>query len=79
MLDAELSILGCEFISNILPIQADVPLIVLKLDHNPIGSEGIKILSQGLAMNKTLELVSLTYCKIDKEGADAIFEIVIYT
>ena len=52
---------------------------MLKLDHNPIGSEGIKMLSRGLAMNKSLELVSLTYCKIDKEGADALFEIVIYT
>jgi Ran GTPase-activating protein (RanGAP) involved in mRNA processing and transport len=45
LLDAELSMLGCEFLSNILPMQAEVPLLVLKLDHNPIGSEGIKILS----------------------------------
>jgi Ran GTPase-activating protein (RanGAP) involved in mRNA processing and transport len=79
LLDAELTTLGCEFLSQTLHSSAEVPLLVLKLDHNPIGAAGMKALAQGLSMNKTLELVSLTYCSIDKEGANSLFEIVIYT
>ena len=62
LLDAEISTLGCEFLAQSLHNAADLPLMVLKLDHNPLGAEGMKALSKGLAMNKTLEYVSLTYC-----------------
>ena len=36
-------------------------------------------LSEGLAVNPTLRMLSLTYCCIGPEGAEAIFEILIYT
>ena len=36
-------------------------------------------LAEGLAVNSTLRLLSLTYCGIDHEGAQKIFEILIYT
>lgn len=36
-------------------------------------------LSEGLAVNPTLRMLSLTYCCIGPEGADALFEILIYT
>jgi Ran GTPase-activating protein (RanGAP) involved in mRNA processing and transport len=51
----------------------------LKLDHNNIGGEGVNNLSHGLAINKTITSLSLTYCNIDHSGARAIFEILIYS
>ena len=74
----EITPLGCQFISRILAPEAKGNLLHLKLDHNNFGSDGIKALAQGLNMNKTLTTLSLNYCNIDKEGADALFEILIY-
>ena len=51
----------------------------MKLDHNNFDAEGVMALSEGLAVNPTLRLLSLTYCGITKEGAEAIFEILIYS
>jgi Ran GTPase-activating protein (RanGAP) involved in mRNA processing and transport len=51
----------------------------LKLDHNAFGSEGVIALAEGLAVNPVLRMLSLTYCGIDAIGADALFEIMIYT
>ena len=45
LLDAELTTLGCEFLSQTLHCSAEVPLLVLKLDHNPIGAAGMKALA----------------------------------
>jgi len=54
-------------------------LLVLKLDHNEFGTPGVLELSKSLAINPILRMLSLTYCGIDKEAAQAIFEILIYT
>ena len=52
---------------------------ILKLDHNEFGSEGVMALSEGLAINPHLRILSLTYCGIDHRAAQALFEILIYT
>jgi len=78
LLDNDITKLGCEFISKILMPAANTCLQVLKLDHNNFGSEGIKYLSEGLCMNKTITHVSLTYCNIDSAGARPILEFLIY-
>ena len=51
---------------------------MIKLDHNPIGSEGILILAQALSRNATVELLSLAYCDIGPDGAQGLFEILIF-
>lgn len=51
----------------------------LKLDHNRFGTAGLKYLAEGLAQNKVIEHLSLTYCDIDESGARYLFEILIYT
>jgi Ran GTPase-activating protein (RanGAP) involved in mRNA processing and transport len=79
LLDNKITPLGCEFISRALHPKMASQIEVLKLDHNQFGSEGMKALSEGLAINPTLRLLSLTYCGIDHEAADAIFNIMIYT
>ena len=65
--------LGCEFLSKILVTlpepMVSIPLLKLKLDNNPIGTEGLRILTQGLAINSTIERLSLNYCQIDEFGA----------
>ena len=53
-------------------------LINVKIDHNPIGSEGMKHLSEGLKMNKDIQNLSLTYCNIDESGARHIFELLLF-
>ena len=82
LLDNNITALGCEFLGKALhpKMQAIKPEIqILKLDHNNFGAEGVMALSEGLAVNPTLRLLSLTYCGITKEGAEAIFEILIYS
>jgi len=48
LLDAELTLVGCEMISKALHYTNDLNLLVLKLDHNPLGNHGLKYLSEGV-------------------------------
>jgi Ran GTPase-activating protein (RanGAP) involved in mRNA processing and transport len=79
LLDNKVTPLGCEFVSRIIHPKSNSQLKILKMDHNPFGSEGMIRLAEGMSMNKTLEQVSLTYCGIDSNGARAIFEVLINT
>lgn len=78
LLDNSITSLGCEFISKILHPSARTNILVLKLDHNNFGAEGVKFLSEGLRQNKCITHLSLTYCGIDSSGARPIFEILIF-
>jgi len=42
LMDNNIGKLGCEFIGNMMHPKNLVPLIKLKLDHNKIGTEGLK-------------------------------------
>jgi len=75
LLDNEIGLLGCEFLSKILHPVSTVPLLKLKLDHNAFGTAGLRLLTQGLASNCVLEKLSLCYCGINAEGAVYIQEI----
>lgn len=79
LLDNNITELGCEFLSRALHPRNTPAIQILKLDHNQFGSAGVAALAEGLAVNPVLRMLSLTYCGIDKEGAEAIFEIMIYT
>lgn len=79
LLDNMITPLGCEFISKAIHPRANTGLLVLKLDHNEFGSEGMRRLADGLSINKTITSLSLTYCNIDFKGARALFEILIFT
>lgn len=79
LLENRITPLGCEFIGRIMHPDTMSPIVTLKLDHNDIGSEGVKYLAEGLSMNKSLNYLSLTYCNIDFRGARSLFEILIYT
>ena len=74
----EITPLGCEFIGKLLLPDMKCALKVLKLDHNNFGSEGLKHIAEGMAANKNIQSLSLTYCGIDKSGARALFELLIY-
>lgn len=47
-------------------------LLVLRMDHNPIGDDGARAISAGLAKNMKLNTLSLSYCGIKEEGALAL-------
>lgn len=40
------------------------------LDHNPIKSEGLKYIIEGLRKNKFLEEISLSYCLLDEKSCE---------
>lgn len=79
LLDNKITSLGCEFIARALHPKANTAVSILKLDHNDIGPIGVQKLAEGLAINKSLISLSLTYCNIDYQGARALFEILIYS
>jgi Ran GTPase-activating protein (RanGAP) involved in mRNA processing and transport len=79
LLDNKLSPLSCEFISNLVHPKSNTSLEILKLDHNDFGSKGVTLLAEGLAINKTIKNLSLSYCNIDAGGARALFEVLIYS
>ena len=79
LLDNKMTPHGCEFISKVIHPKSNTGILVLKLDHNDIGSKGITTLAEGLAVNKSVVTLSLTYCNIDSEGARALFEILIFS
>ena len=78
-LDCKVTPLGCEFIGKMLtPGPKCPPLAVLKLDHNPIGSDGVIALAEGLKANENLKILSLAYCDIDQRGGRPLLEILIF-
>ena len=79
LLDNKLTYLSCEFVSRLVHPKTNTNLQILKLDHNEFGSRGVIALSEGLAVNKTVKQLSLTYCNIDAGGARALFEILIFS
>lgn len=69
---------GCAFLTTTLGYKVRSSIAILKLDHNNIGSEGCNKLSESLAMNGTITELSLTYCSIEAEAADKLFEALIF-
>lgn len=81
LLQNNITALGCQFIGKTINpknLESKCNLVVLKLDHNPFGSEGMAYLAEGLRQNKNINMLSLTYCNIDEEGANSLFEILIF-
>ena len=79
LLDNKMTALGCEFLGKLMHPRSNSNVQVLKLDHNDIGGPGVMALAEGVAINKNLLSLSLTYCNIDQSGARALFEILIYS
>jgi hypothetical protein len=50
----EITPLGCQFLGKLLAPEAKANLLMVKLDHNNFGSEGLNYLAEGLSMNKTI-------------------------
>lgn len=78
LLDNAITPLGCQFLGKLFAPEARTNLVIVKLDHNSIGSEGLKYLAEGLCRNSVVTNLSLTYCDIDQDGARSLFEILIY-
>lgn len=79
LLDNLITPLGCEFIGRVLHPKSNTNLVIVKLDHNAFGTEGLIQLTEGMAINKTVEHLSMTYCNIDSDGWRPIFEILIFS
>lgn len=80
LIDALITPLGCELLSSYLhPSNTRCQLLALNLDHNNFGPAGMSALTQGLACNKVLQILSLNYCGINLEAVDYLFEIIVFT
>ena len=55
------------------------PIMNLKLDHNQFGSRGVNALVSGIQCNENLRHLQMKYCGIDKDGARALFELLIFS
>jgi len=54
LMSNEITPLGCQFLGRLLAPEAKANLLMVKLDHNNFGSEGLNYLAEGLSMNKTI-------------------------
>ena len=77
LLDCQITPHGCEFLYQAFMPRASA-LQMIKLDCNPIGSDGVNILAEALGSNQTVELLSLSNCDIGPEGAQGLFEILLF-
>jgi hypothetical protein len=48
LLDNDITKLGCQFIGRLVHPDMRSNIVILKLDHNNFGSEGVKELAEGL-------------------------------
>ncbi|OMJ68997.1 hypothetical protein SteCoe_33405 [Stentor coeruleus] len=78
LMECGISYLGCDFLGRLLSPENSNPLLVLKLDHNDIGNQGVYNLAKGLCMNSVLKTLTLSYCNFDHEAARAIMQILIF-
>ena len=78
LLECGITPLGCEFIGRALTPGAGSALQFLKLDHNNIGTQGMKNLVVGLSVNKDIQGMSLQYCGLTAESCPSIFEMLIF-
>jgi Ran GTPase-activating protein (RanGAP) involved in mRNA processing and transport len=72
VMDNGITALGCEFLGKGLHPACNQTLKKLMLDHNNIGSQGLKNLCAGLALSPSLTELSLSYCNLDKEAGKSI-------
>jgi Ran GTPase-activating protein (RanGAP) involved in mRNA processing and transport len=87
LLQNEITSVGCEVLAKVIGPQTVLSsgmmsptanLQVLKLDHNPIGTEGFSHLAKAISANKLLKVLSVTYCNIDEGAGEDLFKMALY-
>ena len=68
LMNCNIGVLGCEFISRIFDKDRVNKISILTLDYNTFGNEGLFHLMDKLKDSKTLTYLSLSYCNIDENG-----------
>ena len=74
LMDNGITPLGCEFLARVL-VNPNNRIVKLKLDNNPLTTQGLANLSVGLRENSTIEKLSFNYCGIDARGIKYLQEI----
>jgi len=77
-MDNNLTPLGCEFLGRTLGPTGNKVINFLKLDYNQFGVPGVQKLSEGLAQNSTLRVLSLQYCDIGPGGGEHLALILMF-
>lgn len=74
MINCNIGVLGCEFISRIFNKERVNKISILTLDYNTFGNEGLSKLMENVKESKTLTYLSLAYCNIDENGVKYLQE-----
>lgn len=69
LLNNNLTPLSCEFLGAALHPKSNKTIEKLMMDHNSIRGEGMTSLAAGIAMNPSLQHLSLSYCSLDETAA----------
>jgi len=78
LLKNKITEVGCGYLGKVLGTTSEMPLKILHIDHNPIGSKGVDGLANGLAQNKTINVLTLSYGELDATCAPALCKILIF-
>jgi len=77
LMDNRLGPVACAALGESLMLGANRSLTSLKLDLNAgIGDEGVVALCKGLRTNRTLKKLSLGYCAVGVDGAEALAAVI---
>lgn len=68
IIDCGVTAKGCHHLSTALSHRSNAHLAILTLDHNSIGTDGMKELAEGLRFNTTLRELNLAHCDIQSDG-----------
>lgn len=66
-MDNKITALGCEFLGKMF-INENCNVTKFRIDNNPIGDEGMKMLAKGLRVHPKIEKLSFNYCNLTVEG-----------
>jgi hypothetical protein len=77
LMDSNITSVGAAAMGSALMLGANASLTTLRLDMNPaIGDEGIAALARGLRTNRTLKVLTLSYCGLGPSGAASIASVI---
>lgn len=78
LLKNKITHVGCGYLGRVLGPTSEMPLKILHIDHNSIGSKGVEGLANGLAQNKTINVLTLSFDELDAKCAPDICRILIF-
>ena len=78
LVDNNIGIRGARYLGDALSLSGYKNITRLNLEHNPLGSEGIEAMCEGLRTNCSVRELMLGHCEIGPEGGKALSQLLSY-